>query len=36
MNYPGETHLITLETGKDPGEASREEIEKLREEFLDE
>ena len=32
---PGETHVVELETGNDPGEASKEEIEELRKEFLE-
>ena len=33
--FPGETHLVRLESGKDAGEASQEEIEELREKFLE-
>lgn len=32
--YPGTTHNVTLETGKDAAEAGPEEIEELRETFL--
>lgn len=32
--FPGETYLITLETGKDASDASEEEIEELRKEIL--
>lgn len=32
---PGETYLVTLETGKDPGEASQEEIMEIRKRFLE-
>lgn len=33
--FPGQTSNITLETGKDPAEASEEEIQELRKEFLE-
>ncbi len=32
--YPGETHLIELETGSDPADADREEIDEIRYRFL--
>lgn len=32
--YPGETHVVCLETGKDPAEADKSEIEELRRRFL--
>lgn len=32
--FPGETHRVTLESGKDAGDASAEEVRELRERFL--
>jgi DNA primase len=32
--YPGETYVVELETGKDPAEAERGEIEDIRRKFL--
>lgn len=33
--FPGETHVVILETGKDPAEADKSEIKELRRKFLD-
>ncbi len=34
QRWPGETHLVELETGKDAAEASRRELEEVRQRFL--
>jgi DNA primase len=33
--FPGETHVVELETGKDANECQRNEIMELRKQFLD-
>jgi hypothetical protein len=33
--FPGETHLITLETGNDPGDCDEQEVAEIRRRFLD-
>lgn len=35
QQYAGDTHVVELETGSDPGDADAEEIEQIRREFLD-
>ncbi len=35
QQYPGETHIVELETGADPAEANADEIAELRRRFLD-
>lgn len=34
QDYPGETHIVELETGKDPAEAEPDELEEIRRRFL--
>jgi len=36
IQYPGDTYVIRLETGKDPADADPEEIEDVKRRFLPE